>query len=201
MATEAPAYLWPRVPHKRPELVEAIFGVLGMTGDWMTAGEIAEAIPGISMQRVVKNIDVMLDEHPGRLQIRRRTRAQKPVPGAKTVAYEYRVPTEEDEKLLRREWGEARQKLADEGVCRVCGTARSLEAAHVAGRKYDERVSKNKAVVHPDDIVPLCRDHHTDFDHHKLDLLPYLTVPEQVRAVAHLGIMGALRRISGREAA
>jgi len=200
VTTEAPAYLWHRVPHKRPELVEAIFGVLGITKEWMTAGEIAEAIPGISMQRVVKNIDLMLTDYPEKLQIRRRTRAKKPVPGATPVAYEYRMPVEEDEKLLRREWGEARKKLADEGVCRVCGTASSLEAAHVAGRKYDERVSKNKALVHPDDIVPLCRDHHTRFDHHEFDLLPYLSIPEQVRAVSHLGIYGALRRLSGREA-
>lgn len=181
--------------------MEAIFGVLDITREWMTAGEIAGAIPGVSTQRVVANIDRMLTDHPDRLQIRRRTRANKPVPGATPVAYEYRTPTEEDEKLLRREWGEARKKLADEGVCRICGTASSLEAAHVAGRKYDERVTKNKAVVHPDDIVPLCRDHHTQFDHHEIDLLPYLTVPEQTRAVSHLGIMGALRRVSGRDAA
>ena len=200
MTTDAPAYLWHRVPYRRPELVEAIFGVLAITAQWMTAGEIAESIPGITMQRVVRNVDLMLTQYPEKLQIRRRMRAKKPISGATPVAYEYRMPVEEDMKLLKREWGEARIKLADEGVCRVCGTASSLEAAHVAGRKYDERVSKSKAVVHPDDIVPLCREHHTQFDHHEIDLLPYLSIPEQVRAVSHLGIYGALRRLSGRGA-
>ena len=93
----------------------------------------------------------------------------------------------------RRDWTEARGKVETEARCRVCKrTDRGLEAAHVMGRKYDPRDGR----VEPDDVVPLCRDCHVEFDLRRLDLLPYLTIAEQARAVSHVGIARALRRIS-----
>ena len=38
-----------------------------------------------------------------------------------------------------------------------------------------------------DNIVPLCRDCHTEYDQHRLDLLPFLTLPEQIAAVRQAG--------------
>lgn len=60
------------------------------------------------------------------------------------------------------------------------------------GRKYDPPTGK----VQADDIVPLCRACHRDYDAHAIDLLPYMTITEQAQAVAHVGIVRALRRIS-----
>lgn len=86
----------------------------------------------------------------------------------------------------KRDWSDARAKVDDEGRCRInSGCMGSLEAAHVIGRKCDEpRNFHGKTLyVHPDSVVPLCRRHHLMYDGHELDLLPYLTVLEQVRAV------------------
>jgi hypothetical protein len=49
------------------------------------------------------------------------------------------------------------------------------------------------------DIVPLCPQHHREYDARTLDLLPYLTLAEQAAAVEHVGIVRALRRLSGGE--
>jgi hypothetical protein len=50
---------------------------------------------------------------------------------------------------------------------------------------------------HEDCIVPLPRMAHRLYDRGELDILPYLTLDEQAHAVAHLGILGALRRTTG----
>ncbi len=50
-------------------------------------------------------------------------------------------------------------------------------------------------------VVPLCWRHHRAFDTGRLDLLPYLEPrwrAEIAHAVAHLGLVGALRRLTGR---
>jgi hypothetical protein len=99
-----------------------------------------------------------------------------------------------------RDWTLARQKVEEEGCCRVCHATGRLEAAHTVGRAYDVD-EKDVVVVDPDDVVPLCRVCHAAFDARRLDLLPYLTRAEQARAVLHAGIVGAMRRISGRRAA
>jgi hypothetical protein len=52
----------------------------------------------------------------------------------------------------------------------------------------------------PDCVVPLCRRHHRAYDHGELDLLPHLEPhwrPELAHAVVHVGVVGALRRITG----
>lgn len=111
----------------------------------------------------------------------------------------------------RRDWTEAREKVEREGRCRVCGqSAPKLEAAHVIGREHDEpKVPGGKTLwVNPDRIVPLCgslnppwgdQDCHVEYDAHRLDLLPVLTLDEQLQAVRDAGgIALALRRVSGR---
>lgn len=95
---------------------------------------------------------------------------------------------------MKRDWSSAEHKR--EQGCRVCGHPKP-ELAHVIGRIHDERRGK-VAVVHPASVVPLCRAHHTSFDAHAFDLLPYLTVSEQARAVVDAGGIEAARmRITG----
>ena len=102
----------------------------------------------------------------------------------------------------RRDWREARAKVEAEVRCRVCkGSPPHIEAAHVIGREHDEPLSAETKVlwVDPERIVPLCGICHGHYDAHALDLLPYLTLDEQLQAVRDAGgIALALRRISGR---
>ncbi len=108
-----------------------------------------------------------------------------------------------------RSWTDALAKVHREGRCRVCGEARDLEAAHVIGRKHDAVVvglrGGKSIYVHPDSVVPLCgafTDNwcHGKYDGRELDLLPYLHLHEQVRAVEDAGgIVSALKRTSGGE--
>ena len=49
-------------------------------------------------------------------------------------------------------------------------------------------------------VVPLCRGCHRAYDRGELDLLPYLEPgwrAQLAHAVAHLGLIGALRQVSG----
>ena len=86
--------------------------------------------------------------------------------------------------MKRRDWREARAKVEYEsGRCRVC-YAPNADAAHVIPRSLAPGVGNN---MRADNIVPLCRDCHTEYDQHRLDLLPYLTLPEQVAAVRSAG--------------
>jgi hypothetical protein len=50
-----------------------------------------------------------------------------------------------------------------------------------------------------DAIVPLCREHHTAFDAHRIDLLPHLTYAEQAEAVRVIGIERARERLAPSE--
>lgn len=95
---------------------------------------------------------------------------------------------------MRRNWTQARAKVDAEEVCRVCRSGVGVQAAHVVGRIYDPADGK----VRPDDIVPLCPECHMKYDGRALDLLPYLTHEEQAAAVVHIGIVRALRRVSGK---
>ena len=95
--------------------------------------------------------------------------------------------------MVRRGWKLARAKVDREGKCRVCGSTRILQAAHVMGRRFDDEVE-----VNPDETVPLCIDCHARYDSARdLDLLPYLTRSEQAAAVLLAGIESARRRITG----
>lgn len=100
---------------------------------------------------------------------------------------------------LARDWTLARFKVEREGKCRVCGGRELLAAAHTAGQKHDRARDGTRSgvlVVDPDDIVPLCVDCHTAYDQRRLDLLPHLTNVEAARAVLHLGLVSAYKRLT-----
>jgi len=107
-----------------------------------------------------------------------------------------------------RNWNDARRKVEQEGACRVCppgAPRRRLEAAHVIGREYDKphplpsprELANGDLYVHPLDVVPLCHTHHEAYDARRLDLLPHLSIAEQARAVEHVGLARAYRRLTG----
>jgi hypothetical protein len=50
-------------------------------------------------------------------------------------------------------------------------------------------------------VVALCRSHHRAYDTGTLDLLPHLEPGSRIKlahAVAHVGLIGTLRRVTGR---
>jgi hypothetical protein len=106
---------------------------------------------------------------------------------------------------MERYWQGALDKVRREGRCRVCGSTGSVQAAHTVGRVHDRKVEledgSTAIYVDPNDIVPLCVDHHADYDQNRLSLIEHLTRAEQASAVRHLGIARALDRLSGRSAA
>ena len=89
-------------------------------------------------------------------------------------------------------------KVRSEGKCRVCqlpADVAELHPAHVADRSLG-------GCDEPLCVCALCPVCHRRYDEGELDLLPFLTREEQAHAVAHLGLVGALRRITNdREAA
>jgi hypothetical protein len=78
--------------------------------------------------------------------------------------------------------------------CIVCGAHTRVDPAHLVPR----------ALGGCDDalcVVPLCRIHHRAYDRGALDLVAHLEPhhrAEAAHAVGHLGLVGALRRLSGR---
>lgn len=107
---------------------------------------------------------------------------------------------------LRRDWSDARQKVEDEGRCRLCSaTGIKLDAAHLIGRRFDrprvEGSSTRVLYVHPDSIVPLCANQvvetggearvrvgcHYQYDAGDVSLLSVVTLDEQLRAVQDAG--------------
>ena len=76
--------------------------------------------------------------------------------------------------------------------CIACGSEHRVDAAHVVPRAL--------GCADALDVVPLCRACHRAYDAGELDLLPYLEPawrPQVAHAVGHVGLIGALRRISG----
>ena len=76
--------------------------------------------------------------------------------------------------------------------CIVCGTDRGIDPAHVIPRSLG-------GCGHPLCVVPLCRAHHRAYDRGELDLLSYLEPAwraQLAHAVGHVGLIGALRRIT-----
>lgn len=77
--------------------------------------------------------------------------------------------------------------------CRLHGAAcGTTDACHVTDRSIG---GCDDALC----TIPLCRPVHEAFDAHEFDALPLLTYEEQAHAVGHLGILRALRRITGSE--
>lgn len=109
----------------------------------------------------------------------------------------------------KRDWGDARAKVDEEGCCRICKRSdRPLEACHVLGREHDQpRVSEatgevlQELYVHPDRIFPGCGPFpegcHGDVDMRRINVLPYLTLDEQIQAVKDAGgIAPAMMRLA-----
>lgn len=90
----------------------------------------------------------------------------------------------------RRNWDAAKTKVRDEGMCRMCASTDILDPAHIIPRSLGGGMESN-------DVVPLCRSCHSEYDAQRLDLLPILTREEQVRAVELVGIARAYRIITG----
>jgi hypothetical protein len=78
--------------------------------------------------------------------------------------------------------------------CIVCGGEHRVDAAHVLPRSLG-------GCGDPLCVVPLCRRPcHRAYDSGDLDLLPHLEPAwraQLAHAVGHVGLIGALRRISG----
>lgn len=78
--------------------------------------------------------------------------------------------------------------------CLVCGSAEATTPAHIVDRSLG---GCDDALC----VVPLRVDYHHAYDAHELDLLPYLEAhglrDEIAHAVGHLGLIGALERITG----
>jgi hypothetical protein len=78
-------------------------------------------------------------------------------------------------------------------ACIVCQKTNGLTPAHLAPRGLG-------GCDHPDCVVPMCWAHHRAYDTGRLDLLAHLEPrwrAEVADAVAHLGLIGAYRRLTG----
>jgi 5-methylcytosine-specific restriction endonuclease McrA len=94
---------------------------------------------------------------------------------------------------MRRDWTKAREKVEDEGRCRVCKKSGELDAAHVIPRSASGGVEN----MEPAGVIPLCRLCHNRQHTAKLDILPYLTLEEQAHAASLVGIASAYRHTTG----
>ena len=78
-------------------------------------------------------------------------------------------------------------------ACIVCGSDRRIDPAHLISRATG---GCGDALC----VVPTCRAHRRAYGRGDLDLLPYLEPAwraQLAHAVGHVGLIGALRRISG----
>lgn len=107
----------------------------------------------------------------------------------------------------KRDWTAAREKVEAEGQCRVwshnidaTGCEGALEAAHVIGREHDLKGYEGDYgrvfgyTVEPVRIIPLCTKHHRLYDAHQIDVLPVLTLDEQIQAVRDAGGLELARK-------
>lgn len=107
----------------------------------------------------------------------------------------------------KRDWTAAIAKRDGEECCRLGrdGTCSGrLEAAHVTGREHDPPWSPPddfdpdtdevfELWVRPESVVPLCSSHHRRYDLGAVDVLPVLTLDEQLRAFLDLDGIEAAR--------
>lgn len=96
----------------------------------------------------------------------------------------------------RRNWLQARQKVAREGRCRNCGTTQGLEAAHLIPRS---RVGPNGGAEDERNIIPLCNLFqnacHEAYDHKRLSIARIVTVEERAYMVQLVGEGETARRL------
>jgi hypothetical protein len=82
------------------------------------------------------------------------------------------------------------------GACVVCQQTKGLTPAHLTPRTLG-------GCDDPACVVAMCWMHHRAYDTGQLELLRYLEPrwrDEVAHAVLHLGLIGALRRLTGRGA-
>jgi hypothetical protein len=86
------------------------------------------------------------------------------------------------------------QRTAIAGLpCIVCDATSRIDPTHLIARSLG-------GCGDPLCVVPLCRTCHRAYDTGRLDLLPHLEPncrTQLAHAVGHVGLIGALRRISG----
>ena len=107
-----------------------------------------------------------------------------------------------------RFWDDARAKVDEEGCCRICkrppAPGRPIEAAHVLGREHDEpMVSRSTGeilrvlYVDPNRIFPACGPSpggcHGMAERKEINVLPYLTLEEELQAIRDAGSIEAAR--------
>jgi 5-methylcytosine-specific restriction endonuclease McrA len=100
---------------------------------------------------------------------------------------------------VKRDWGPANEKVESERhLCRIC-KRRGLDPAHIIRRSLRPRAAD---IMHPDNIVCLCRRCHDQVDAHEKDLWPHLTASEREMAESLAGGYFAARKaVSGRRIA
>lgn len=81
---------------------------------------------------------------------------------------------------MTRNWKPGIAKVQDEECCRYCGSGQSLDPAHLWPRSLGGSMDTNN-------IVPLCRTCHTEFDSGSLDILSRLSLEEQLQVVIESG--------------
>jgi hypothetical protein len=87
----------------------------------------------------------------------------------------------------------AQRAAVAERVCIICGADRQIDPAHLIPRSLG---GCGDSLC----VVPLCRHHHRAYDRGELDLLPHLEPAwraQLAHAVGHVGLVGAIRRITG----
>ena len=90
---------------------------------------------------------------------------------------------------MRRDWRAAVAKKEREGCCRVCGTTRELECAHIVPRSQVTVGGED-----PRNIIILCAPCHRAQHAGRLELLGYLTYEEQGYVASLVGLYEAMRR-------
>lgn len=98
--------------------------------------------------------------------------------------------------MASRSWTQMRAKCADEGRCRWCLRPCKPDPAHIIARAHARPGVDHGE--HPDNCVPLCREHHSLYDLRELDISAVLTAEEMAHAVILAGsLITALERITG----
>jgi hypothetical protein len=121
--------------------------------------------------------------------LRRRTSLRRGAALARQTPLRRRTPLERSPSLAASQ--AQRDKVAGR-ACIVCGATSRIDPAHVVPRSLG-------GCDHPDCVVALCRLHHRAYDRGELDLVPSLEPGfrrEAAHAVWHVGLAGALRRVS-----
>lgn len=93
--------------------------------------------------------------------------------------------------MRARNWNDVKRDQKMYEGCRICGDT-EVDAAHIAGRTYDERIGKATIKVSPLSVLPLCREHHQQYDTGYLSILPYLQPDEVAQAIRDAGSVSAM---------